>query len=234
MITVESRNIAVFYSSVNTRGKHDATGAFIPEALAFQAVNGVPKESMFGIDCVHNTPSERRNILKYGLLRAAMKRPLDGIAFLCHGWPDGIQFGLRRRELSDFVGWLSCQGISTVHLDVTIYACSTAENDVKDRDIKNIGPAVKGGFADCLANTLGAYCYRGHVDAHKTRGHTTTNPYWIRFIVDSVESRPSWIVEPKSELWYNWVRALRGTNLRFEFPFMTELEIKTELSGLPG
>jgi hypothetical protein len=43
-----------------------------------------------------------------------------------------------------------------------------------------------------------------------------------------------WIVEPKSELWKPWVKALKTTDLRFRFPAMTVAEIHSELIARGG
>jgi hypothetical protein len=41
--------------------------------------------------------------------------------------------------------------------------------------------------------------------------------------------RAAWIVEPGSQMWPHWVKAVRGTNIRFEFPFWSEFGLKSSL-----
>lgn len=222
-------NIAVIYSTKNKRGKKDATGAFIPEARAFQLVHGISDNNMIGINCISHTMKRRYENLISALYAIGRNEPLDAIVFFGHGWPNGIQFGLTKKNVSSFVYLLVQNRTVKLTCHFALYTCLTAENEIRDKQIKNIGPATKGGFADQLAYRLGRMNIAGHVDAHKTSGHTTWNPYVVRF-QNTIESpRAAWLVEPGSESWKNWVKAVRGSNLRFEFPFMSEFEIKQTL-----
>jgi hypothetical protein len=226
MKTAEQRNIAVIYSAVNKPPKNDAIGAFIPEALAFQKCHGVPNENMFGFNWHEKAEKRRKDLIEH-IWKCGKDQPLDAIAFFCHGWPSGIQAGFTKKYINELVTAINL--VSRDYLEIVFYACLTAENDTIDKWIENIGPATKGGFADTLAMELGKLGISGHVDAHKKAGHTTWVPYVVRFINSGIESRASWLVEPKSESWNKWVKALRKTDMRFRFPFMTELEIKNEL-----
>lgn len=210
MITVESRNIAVIYSSKNKKGLHDATGAFIPEARAFQVIHGIPDNNMCGVDCVNQKVEQRRKQVLEHIYCVGRNEPLDGLAFFCHGWSNGIQVGFNLKSL----GWIArvVYSVSCDFLEVVMYACSTKK------------------VASRLALDLASFSIRGHVDSHDRRGHTTINPYVVR-VQNEVLRQSAWLVEPGSESWRAWVKAMQGTNMRFEFPFMSELEIKMQLSG---
>ena len=216
------RNLAVIYSAVDTPGKRDSSAVFEPEARAFQALHHVPDSNMLGFkdwDSARKRDAVIRHLDACG--------PLDGVAFFCHGWPHGIQAGFTLRESLELAAAMASQARGAPCFRVALYCCLTAENDVRDSDIRQIGPATKGGFAETLAYRIGAWNIKGHVDAHKTSGHATYNPYVVRFVIDAGERRGAWLVEPKSELWRPWVRALRASKtLRFEYPFLTEAELK--------
>jgi hypothetical protein len=217
------KNTLVVYSAVNSKGKHDATGAFIPEALGFATVHGISRNNFCAVDC-RRPAAERREQVLDAIAAVGRNTPIDAIAFFCHGWPNGIQVGIRRKEIPELVQRL--EHFASEFLVITLYACLTAENDVRDREIKRIGPATEGGFADCLARDLGAAGFKGWVDAHKTSGHATWNPYVIRFQMQTETPRAAWLVEPGSQFWKSWVQAMHDTNMRFEFPFWSEMAVK--------
>ncbi len=229
-------NILTLFSNTNSKGKHDATGAFIPEARRFALTHGQSFERLIGVRCVGVKKSVRRERTLEAIHAAGSRERLDAIAFFGHGWPQGIQFGITRKDISALCDVLE----HTCNFDVKIvlYACLAAENDKRDKDHANVGPGTDGGFADLLRDELARKGFQGWVDAHKTAGHTTWNPYVVRFRCDAVHSElygavgGSWLVEPGSESWGSWVRALKNEalGLRYRFPFMRELEIKTELA----
>jgi len=231
---INRSNVLVFYSNRNTNGKKDATGAFIPEATNFKQVNNIPDELFLGVNLKKVKASKRREIVLDKL--NSIEKPLDGIAFFGHGWPQGIQFGFRREHIEELVKAMSF--VCKRDCKVVLYACLAAENDIRDNIVKDIGPATKGGFADKLRDAMVREGFvGGHVDAHKTAGHTTRNPYVVRFLTDNIlthekfdYSGGSWIVEPGSMFWKKWVRYLHESKtLRYTFPFLTEMEIKNSL-----
>jgi len=232
------KNILVFYTNRNTKKKHDATGAFIPEAKSFAKLHGVPKEQLIGMPLVTMRKKRRRELVLDTIRDRGGAEKLDCVAFFGHGWPRGIQFGFNRKNLKDLVSVLSWK--SRPDLKIILYACLAAENDVREWNHKDVGPGTDGGFADLLRDELVRQnLHRTRVDAHKTKGHTSWNPYCVRFRGESVKSKlygavgGSWLVQPGSELWGEWVEALRYKNsgMRYRFPFMSELEIKAELAG---
>jgi hypothetical protein len=219
-------NILVVYSCKNSKGKHDATGAFIPEARAFAALHGVPENNMCAVDCRRPVKARRTQVLE-AIAAVGRNQKIDMIAFFCHGWPSGIQVGIRRAEIPQLVDRL--KHFAAKDLKIALYACLTAENDVRDQERERIGPATKWGFADTTSYLLGKEGFHGWIDAHKTSGHTTWNPYVVRFMMQDSSPRAAWLVEPGSQMWGPWVKAVRGTNVRFEFPFWTEIDLKTDL-----
>lgn len=223
----------VFYSSKNSRGKKDATGAFIPEAMKFAEFHGISKENVIGIDCTKtNSPGKRRAIVIDALRQ---RDNLELIAFFGHGWPSGIQFGFNKKHISMFVGHI----FANPALKICLYACLAAENSVRDRDHRNVGPGTDGGFADTLRDEMARSGIKnGWVDAHKTAGHTSWNPYVVRFLCDDVDDPEfgaeggGWVVEPRSRYWNKWIQALRSNegNIRYRFTVEDELDIKKMLS----
>ena len=229
-------NKLVFYSSKNAHGRMDATGAFIPEAKKFAKFHCIPKEMVIGIDCTRTNPPSRRRAQVLNALRDVEQ--LEIIAFFCHGWPNGIQFGFKRQHMKQLVGHFPAKS----YLKVAMYACLNAENDLRDKDHKNVGPGTDGGFADMMRDEMVRFgMTEGWVDAHKTAGHTTWNPYVVRFPCEDVRDAEwgaeggGWIVEPGSTYWKKWIRALRKNsgNMRYRFIVEDELTIKKLLSVDP-
>jgi hypothetical protein len=236
----QNKNLLVLYSNKNSRGKHDATGAFIPEAKKFAKLHSVPKENVIGMTLVGVKKSVRMERTLNAIHDAGIQRPLDCIAFFGHGWPNGIQFGLTRPDIPTLCALLKRK--SSKNLIVVLYACLAAENDVRDKKITELGPATDGGFADELRDQMVRECItQGWVDGHKTAGHTSWNPYLVRFLCSSVKSElygavgGAWLVEPGSDYWSKWVNRLsiNTKGFRYRFPFMTEFQVKAELAGLP-
>ena len=233
------KNILVLFSNTNRRGKHDATGAFIPEARAFMKQHNSEEVHFVGVDLEHMPKSARRSSVYQAIHDATLDRKLDAVVFYGHGWPDGIQFGFSRETAPELAAMLSDKAHLT--LKVALFACLAAENDVRDKDHENVGPGTDGGFADVLRDELVKCGIRkGWVDAHKTAGHTTWNPYVVRFLCEDTTDPlydgegGAWLVAPRTTHWRLWCRELRArkATLRHEFPFMTELSLKLKLSGM--
>jgi hypothetical protein len=235
----KDKNILVIYSNTNVGKKKDATGAFIPEAEAFQRMHGIPDENMVGVKCPRVPKHKRRAKVYKAIERVGKKRTIDAIAFFGHGWPQGIQFGIGKGTIKDFCSLLglsndSGQPYCSDKLIIVLYACLAAENNDKN-DNRKIGPGTNGGFADELRDELNRFGFSGHVDAHLTAGHTDWNPFLIRFVCESWEDDlcgGSWIIQPRSALWKKWVKLLKSnTGFRLRFPFMKEEEIVAEVAS---
>lgn len=214
-------NVIAFAPEFNTGKKRDATGAFQPEAESFVEIHG---GKVVLINNRTNDESMRNTILDH--LR---DNDFTSVAFFCHGLGKRIQFGFDTANVEDLAEAIIDTPYSPPGPVVPLYACSTA------RDLMGQPVGGDGGFADALRDALCIYGGRECVvDAHTTAGHATKNPYVRRF-----EGRGSpvggvggsYIVQPGSLLWKRWVSALRYTDLRFRFPFMTIGQIHTELDG---
>jgi hypothetical protein len=223
----------VFYSNKDTKGLHDATGAFIPEAEAFCKIHNVPESTQYAVDTLRPFGIRRTSVL--AVINSQPEKSVDAIAIFGHGWVDGIQIGFTRKKID-----LLCDALEPVckpNLKIALYCCWTAENDVVDTS-KDIGPATDGGFADKLRDALSVRGINaGWVDGHKKPGHTTENPFVVRFrCSDVLGIGGRWLVEPGSEHWNEWVHDLKKSDLRYRFPFMTEGEIQQALdfSGKPS
>jgi hypothetical protein len=227
------KRVAVFVSSKNSPGMNDAQGAFIPEAQRFVRLHGIPNELVFPIPVVDIPFAKRRPRVAEHLKTAGQ---LDGMAFFCHGWQDGMQFGFTRATVPILVDSL----VTPAPLfHVAIYGCLTAENDVVDGNVLTVGPGTDGGFADILRDELCRKNFSGWVDAHKTAGRAAANPFVVRFRTEDVEDRKiggvggDWIVCPGSSVWKRWKAALAAekNGTRFLFPFMTSSEVKLSLEA---
>lgn len=219
--------VIAFAPRYDTPGRHDATGAFQPEASAFCRYNG---GRLVLVDN-HRSAARMREEVLAALCERERKqsgRPL--IAFFCHGQRRRIQFGFgvdsggRLAELAE-----ACAAFGEGHpgLRIVLYACNAGAGD------ESLGG--DGGFADRLRDAL---CRLGNVncqvDAHTTPGHTTRNPFVRRF-----EGRGSpvggvggyYLVDQGSKLWPRWRRALT-TDFRFEFPLLTVGQIHERLIAM--
>lgn len=232
------KNILVIYSSQNSGKKHDATGAFIPEAKAFAKVHSVPKRNVIGMKFPRVKKYVRREQVYEAIETVGSSAPIDAIAFFGHGWPDGLQCGCNRKDIPELVECM--QPYCKSDVKVTLYACLAAENDVKDRQIKDLGPATDGGFCDVLRDEMVRHGMdAGDVTGHKTHGHTRWNPYWVRFLCSAVTNPEegatggAWLIEPGSQLWKPWVKALKDKKggLGYRLPFMQQVDIYAELMG---
>jgi hypothetical protein len=231
----EKMKTIVFYSSKNSKGRKDATGAFIPEALAFAKFHNIPNDQLFGIDCVTQSKDVRRKLVYDSIHQlGSIGDPIDAIAFFGHGWPDGIQFGITRKNITDFSALL--RQCCTTNVVVALYACLTADNDIKGVSVDKPGPGTDGGFADLLRDALSHEgIFGGHVDAHATAGHATMNPFVVRFRCLSSERGigGNWLVAPQSKNWKKWNASVHNEKdtLRFRFPFMGVVAIEEELNS---
>jgi len=174
-----------FYPAHNALNKRDVTGAFRPEALAWCRIHGCkPVE----IDNTKSVMQMRRQVLSE--LRQHEKLPL--VAFFCHGYRRRIQLGFNMQTIAALANEFA--RLETEH--VGLYCCSTASEALDGR-----------GFAhDLAAATHKASTHFRWLDASRTAGHTSWNPYRIR-IPSGGEA--DYIVAPRSEAWPLWVKTLR-------------------------
>lgn len=227
--------IIAFTPTTNTEGKHDATGAFIPEATHFLKHHAQPTSRLIKIDNTKSKPEMKAAVL----MALGQHKDLDGVAFFCHGFKAGIQFGFRVEDvpvlakvLAASLGAAPATGSESGRDIITFYACDAARDSDQDRsdDLEEFGG--DGGFADLVRDALCAqgriYC---HVDAHTSAAHTTINPDVRRFRGGgSAVGGPGgyYLVPRKKELWSKWVAALK-TSFRYDFPYLSTAEIHRRL-----
>jgi hypothetical protein len=160
---------------------------------------------------------------------------LDVLAFFCHGWRDGLQAGFTRSNVLALARLIAMHGDPDAH--VLLYACQTGrDGDAQEADDREPGPGGDGGFADALRDACEVLGRRITVMGHTTSGGSTVNPFARYFAPGCGGLGGHWYVEPESQLWQAWVRALRDprSTLRYRFPFMSTAEIADELGGDAG
>lgn len=223
----------IMYSSVNSPGKRDASGAFAPGALAFhrRMDQKLLDSTLVGIDCT-KAKQLRRHQVAEAFERAGA---CSMIAIFCHGYERGIQLGFDNDTADSFADLVANslrggpQGAPPLLANprIVLYACDSADGP---------GPGGDGGFADRLRDEL---CERGfyhcQVDAHTTTGHSFKNPHVRRFLGMGSPTGGmggSWIVQPGSKLWPKWRERLReeSDTLWMDFPFMAIAQIHSELT----
>lgn len=218
----------------NTPGKRDVTGAFAPEAEKFLKVHG--DGIVLDFDNRKPMAARRKEVLQ--VISDAATPPhddFDAVAFFCHGWSTGIQAGFTRANIGELVAAIDSATSKTepdvCWPNVVLYCCSTGD-DPQDSSGEAAGTGDDS-FADKLRDALCAGGrMRNRVVAHDTVAHTTKNPYALFF--DGMGSPVGGVggyypVKPKSQLWSKWRKALRETDLRFEFPFWSVAEIHERL-----
>lgn len=225
----------IFIPAHNSEGKKDVTGAFRPEAVGLDEHYG--SCAIYSIDNTLPMPKRRAQVLRW---MEHEKGEFDSVVFFCHGWQDGIQLGFTRKTVGGLVKAISDNISAWDNLEggegplIALYCCSTGE-DPQDDPLEAAGTGDDS-FADKLRDAL---CADGWVHcrvvAHTTAGHTTQNPNVL--FMDGMDCADGGVggyppVSPKSKLWPKWKKALRTTDLRFRFPFMSPAEIHAELERM--
>ena len=219
-VTVTPKNPLVIYSSKNSRGKHDSSGAFTPMAELFQKVHNVPVNNMWPMDCRKQSVPERLQDFAMALATVGRHELIDAIAIFCHGFVSGLQVGPKVNTLPDIMPYI--YQFCSKEVIIALYACSTGGRYIH----ANNSLTCKGSFAWTLAQKMHAYGFYGWIDAHVTRGHATQNPHVRRFFMTESHSRNScWVVDPQESLWPLWVKTLREKpTTALKFPFWREFD----------
>ncbi len=211
--------------------RHDATGGFQVWGRRFLEHHGEDPASLILVDN-HANPTVQMGLI-LDVLSARAGVPAC-VAFFCHGFKAGIQFGFKLRHLRRLAGAIAALGDPAVK--VPLYACDCARDLDADRrdDLEEFGG--DGGFADLLRDHL---CRAGavdcRVDAHTTAGRADVNPNVRRFegLGSADGGRGGYYIVPMDNpLWPRWREALR-TDYWYEFPFRTQAEIHSHLEGMP-
>lgn len=221
---------------------NDVGGAFLPESYYFSHYNFVPIGSTYIVnngECavvngeIKNPVSytQRKRVVLDILDNLPANQPKKVIAFFCHGWHRGFQFGFQTHTSVEYQNSnytdpaalaAAISRIATPDVKVILYACSTGGTD--------------DGFAATLRNELMVFCPQCRVDAHKTLGHSTKNPFVNRF--ESPSGSPGQMIVPTGHsLWNKWRRVLNnpfeeGSTLLWKFSQMDTEEIHDYLNEL--
>jgi len=221
----EPRRILAFHGRFDRPGRKDVTYAFEPECEKLCSAVGDGKAQVHVINNRQPFAGRRRDTLA-ALGRAAKSpgAPFDTVAFFCHGWKHGMELGFNRANVGKLAAaiWKVSQNSL---VNVPLYLCSAGGGP------QNGALSFADALRDALCQAGATYC---RVTAHSTVAHTTKNPHALFF--DGMGSPAGGtggyhVVAPRSALWKPWIRALRGTDLRFRYPFMTVAEIHAELLG---
>jgi hypothetical protein len=263
---------------------NDVGGAFMPESYYFSYYNFAPIKLTYIVDNGECTVvgGNRKNPISYNQRKMSVLNLLDSlpdnqpkrvIAFFCHGWSTGFQFGFETDTTVEYNGVQvddikalakSVSRIARPDVKIILYACQTGssplegaeENLRKEQNktnpnqdninryqhqINSLGhlrsqPVGSEGFAFKLRDELTNYCPECRIDAHKTLGHSTRNPFVRRF-ESPAGSGGQTIVPQGHELWNKWVRTLRdpfgeGSTLVWKFSQMTKDEIHEYLESI--
>lgn len=209
----------------NSPGKHDATGAFQPEAKKWLRAIGVEPDALYLVDCSLPFVLRKKRVLD---VLASYQQDIEVAGFFCHGAKSQLQVGFNLASVPALASSLA-RFPPLAH--VVLYACDAARDaDADKRDETAEGPGGDGGFADLLRdNLVGVHGRSTTVWAHSTVGHATMNPYVRRFDPSKLNGG-EWVIDPTDPRWRKWRRALRETDLRFHFWSLTQDELHAELS----
>jgi hypothetical protein len=206
-------NALVFYTSTDRKGRPDATGAFIPEAKAFQRLWMVDPENMIGIP--QNIPRWKRRIKVIRACKAREDAKFDAFVYFGHGSRWGLSgLGFYRWNINTLVkSIVQCCSETT---RIVLYACLAGR---------------KLGFADKLHHKVTDHLTYAKTVAHLTAGHASWNPYaeWSGI---GPKGKGLNIIDRDDPLWPTWRKMLRADqDFRLSFPFMSPGEIDTALTG---
>jgi hypothetical protein len=174
--------ILTIETGYDSPGKHDATGAFLPEAAAFRKLHGGSR-----LEFVTAQTAAKRRAATDSAIRG--EPGLDVLATFGHGTATSLivtghtnatvaALGAAVREAQ------SCEFLeSDTNLTVILYACSTASG--------------RAGFADHLADLLPG----ANVWAHTAAGHATWNP---NTELAGGPNHGDPIARPGEPLWKRW------------------------------
>jgi hypothetical protein len=152
----------VFHTSTDRKGRHDATGAFVPEAKAFAKIHGVAPSDMIAVP--QNIPVwDRRGMVRYAFRAQASRGVLfDAVVYFGHGTKTSLPgLGYREAQLRQLAALI--RGVLRPGGHVVLYACSSGKGY---------------GFADKLDQAI-EDSGLGPVKtvAHLTAGHVSINPH---------------------------------------------------------
>lgn len=209
----------------NSKDKKDVTGMFEPRANALSKEYGWP---VVAFDNRKPVPA------KWADTKAAISKLPDGklrtLVCLMHGWPHGLQFGLTRGAVGQFVDALLPKlDPEAAYVDFVWLACSTGEDGVASTNDKAGGPGGEGGLADDVADAFRAAGRPVRIWAHVSEGRADINPHMRVFTGEGVGGRH--VIEPGSKLRKAWVQYLKDGGWA-EFWTLTQVQLEAKLAEL--
>lgn len=184
---------AIIAPMYNTGDKHDATGAFQPEAAAFRLTHGETRPVKL-FDNRKVMAGRFAEVMAW--ISGLAPDSVDTFATFCHGFKSGLQVGATLTNTPRFAGALA--RVLTAEPRIVLYACDAArDNDTDRADDLDPGPGGEGGFADKLRDELVKRGVGATIYAHVTAAHTTRNPTVRRFDPDDLAGG-RWVIAPHS------------------------------------
>lgn len=217
-LIVPLRTIVV-YQSTNRKGRKDATGAFKPEAFAFQEMHKIHSRNMIPIPHSLAPAKRARKVLE--LLDCRIARSIDCFAYFGHGTQKSFpSMGFGRglygdrdvRKLSEELG-----RVGRPNLVVVLYACLTGKGF---------------GVADWLGDELREQhnMPKARVIAHLGKGHTTKYPF-VEYSGEGAGDLGVPIITKSDPLWSKWYHRLQNDqSFRLSLPFLSTQDIRKMLS----
>jgi len=209
----------VVYQSTNRAGRHDATGAFKPEALEYKRLHSVSPKLMLPIPHGLDAVNKARKVL--GALRGIGDGQLDAFVYFGHGTTKSFPsmgFGLGfsgDRDVRQLAAEIARVGGGNIF--VCLYACLTGK-----------GFGVADWLGDELRDRLDEPGAR--VFAHLGAGHTTKFPF-AEYSGEGAGDLGVPVIGSKDPLWRKWVNKLQNDQaFRLSIPFMTKQEIREALA----
>jgi len=189
----------IIANSKNKPFRHDATGAFMPEArrLAHVLEKSEPDTTVVLFINMRQKPWIVRRALRH-TIEPFVGADTEQIYFLCHGWRTGFQAGYRGKSGALMLAHQFAEQAPNLKL-LTFYACSMGAGQVDNN------------FLYWLSEELPEVTIIGHYKA----GHTTKNP----FVCVYKNSERIFKYNKKDILWPLWKNLLKkDEKLRFLYP----------------
>lgn len=236
----------------------DYHGAFLPESERFIELYGIPRANVVQVDVSRAHPDRKAQVLEAICARDQIR----ALAFFCHGWIAGLQLGFRTETAPVLAAAL--KGRAAPDLAIALYACSTAggvgtetapggEGGFADRLRDTlVAVGLTGAHVDGH-DRIGPTTTNPYV--RRFVGSTVLGGDWL--VEPSVAVEKAWAALKKElgssrkitlgqlrqraggdlgagETWARWRVALKNTDLRFRFPFLTREQVLAELAVFPG
>jgi hypothetical protein len=185
-------NHVVLYRGENSKGKKDATGAFIPEAKALiKLLQEKHNRSVCSYSILPSGWENRVKLTNYcmGIVRAEAARTNKhklSVSIFCHGWRRGIEFAPRNIAGAKTFAKMCVESNVAI---LNLFACSAAgvmEDKTHKIDLGSpLDPSASWAF--WVASECAAAGHSIRILGHETPGHTTWNARVRMFYADGKE-----------------------------------------------